>query len=598
MLEDQGLAPTHQSLLHVFRPLRPRLQPSGQAGAWVDPADVFFLSLLLPVDSSLEAWGTGVITATTENSLDTSRNRSRSSGGSVGKNIGAWLHSHVRIVSTAAEVEDSVGWVDVPRGALRNAEKQLACVAGSFRSACFSESVPSPPPHPLHLAINDSADGNDSSLEPIRSRRLFTAGDTYAASLIHVNRLYTKAFGAEQRKVPAHLPHMIDAAAMNELQSRWSEQWDATSSHRFRSPDDMQYAFAYYYFVMNRGHAANGARSLPEKRHFLKTAVDTNGDGFLDDNELRTLATIVKNKTPKDEEVEALRSCALYNSSSFSLSQSTTESSSLTSISSSSLHRLQYGALHKSFSASLRLFPSLDQVLHCVVISDALASNVAWTLRHPTHSLGTDKDISFEMIGDNVTAVLTQLDSIRARQSKFICVNDNIQTTDPAALSELTSVLHDFFESFFPKPSQFELPAGVSNPTLYWDEYAQMRPRNMDNPRRAVSHWFWQWLATASNAVESRAADVKVTLVGFSRKLLLVLLSQLPPAASSTAPTATLDRAAAGLQRETYRPPEQSGGDEERGGAQNLLISTAALVTVGLCLRALISRGLARRHED
>ena len=34
--------------------------------------------------------------------------------------------------------------------------------------------------------------------------------DTYAQSLIHVNRLYNKAFGVENRKVPAHVPHMID----------------------------------------------------------------------------------------------------------------------------------------------------------------------------------------------------------------------------------------------------------------------------------------------------------------------------------------------------------------------------------------------------
>eukprot|EP01042_Synura_sphagnicola_P015901 gene15902-biopygen15913 len=34
--------------------------------------------------------------------------------------------------------------------------------------------------------------------------------DTYAQSLIHVNRLYNKAFGTENRKVPAHVPHMID----------------------------------------------------------------------------------------------------------------------------------------------------------------------------------------------------------------------------------------------------------------------------------------------------------------------------------------------------------------------------------------------------
>lgn len=41
---------------------------------------------------------------------------------------------------------------------------------------------------------------------------------------------------------------------------------------------------------------------------------------------------------------------------------------------------------------------------------------------------------------------------MRKRQSKFICVNDNIANmTQP-----LRSALHAFYESFFPSPSQFE----------------------------------------------------------------------------------------------------------------------------------------------
>jgi len=81
-------------------------------------------------------------------------------------------------------------------------------------------------------------------------RRLL--GDTYAQSLIHVNRMYNRAFGTENRKVPAHVPHMVNRDIMEELQARWPEQWAATSTHRFRSPVDMQYSFAYYHYVMNR----------------------------------------------------------------------------------------------------------------------------------------------------------------------------------------------------------------------------------------------------------------------------------------------------------------------------------------------------------
>ncbi|CAE7499578.1 GNPTAB [Symbiodinium microadriaticum] len=92
--------------------------------------------------------------------------------------------------------------------------------------------------------------------------------------------------------------------------------------------------------------------------------------------------------------------------------------------------------------------------------------NVDWPA---THKMESDKDISFEMIGDNITNTLDQLNSIRYRKTKFVCVND--QMTDPS--SELQRILKDFFLSFFPFPSQFELPSTKQNPTLYYDEYMQ-----------------------------------------------------------------------------------------------------------------------------
>lgn len=43
--------------------------------------------------------------------------------------------------------------------------------------------------------------------------------DTFADSLRHVNRLYNKQFGFASRKVPAHMPHMIDKRIMSDLQA-------------------------------------------------------------------------------------------------------------------------------------------------------------------------------------------------------------------------------------------------------------------------------------------------------------------------------------------------------------------------------------------
>ena len=42
--------------------------------------------------------------------------------------------------------------------------------------------------------------------------------DAYSDSLRYVNKIYNIKFGFTSRKVPAHMPHMIDIDIMKELQ--------------------------------------------------------------------------------------------------------------------------------------------------------------------------------------------------------------------------------------------------------------------------------------------------------------------------------------------------------------------------------------------
>ena len=46
------------------------------------------------------------------------------------------------------------------------------------------------------------------------------------------------------------MPHMIDVPIMQKLQSKFPAEFERTSSHKFRSSDDVQYAFAYFWFLM------------------------------------------------------------------------------------------------------------------------------------------------------------------------------------------------------------------------------------------------------------------------------------------------------------------------------------------------------------
>lgn len=43
--------------------------------------------------------------------------------------------------------------------------------------------------------------------------------DTFADSLRYVNKILNSKFGFTSRKVPAHMPHMIDRLVMEELQA-------------------------------------------------------------------------------------------------------------------------------------------------------------------------------------------------------------------------------------------------------------------------------------------------------------------------------------------------------------------------------------------
>ena len=102
----------------------------------------------------------------------------------------------------------------------------------------------------IEAAAVDGAVADTYRTGHFRSRRLM-ADDTFADSLRHVNRIFTKAYGHEARKVPAHMPHFIQSDVMQALQERFAEEFDRTSSHKVRTGDDMQYAFSYFYFLMN-----------------------------------------------------------------------------------------------------------------------------------------------------------------------------------------------------------------------------------------------------------------------------------------------------------------------------------------------------------
>lgn len=78
------------------------------------------------------------------------------------------------------------------------------------------------------------------------------------------------------------------------------------------------------------------------------------------------------------------------------------------------------------------------------------------------------------MIGTNHTDVRRALDGIRQFRHKFICLNDNMNHSNPES-HNVVGVLRDFYESLVPLPSEFELRDGFMNPEgLYINQIRAM----------------------------------------------------------------------------------------------------------------------------
>ena len=109
---------------------------------------------------------------------------------------------------------------------------------------------PSTPPPAEFSPLFTSADPNSylnassspfSRLSPLVNPNGRHLLDTYGDSLRHVTTLLSQRYGKGQnRKAPAHMPHLIDRRVMEQLQAKWPDHYEATSAHRFRHPADMQ----------------------------------------------------------------------------------------------------------------------------------------------------------------------------------------------------------------------------------------------------------------------------------------------------------------------------------------------------------------------
>ncbi|XP_022082815.1 N-acetylglucosamine-1-phosphotransferase subunits alpha/beta-like isoform X2 [Acanthaster planci] len=272
--------------------------------------------------------------------------------------------------------------------------------------------------------------------------------DTFADSLIHVNRIYNKRFGFIARKVPGHIPHMIDINIMKELQAEFPDEFDATSSHQIRHSKDMQFAFSYMYYVIGSPKEVNTNEIFDE--------FDTDHSGVLSDREIRTLATRLFELPLDLQTLSSLENNFIQCAK--NLSREVYEDPSLTQ--------------EKYYEEKM---PQVTKALvaKCSAVTDLMQKSVKGQTNYKYEILG-DEDIAFKMIRTNVSQVIGQLDDIRKNPKKFVCLNDNIDHASPEAYM-VKAVLQDFYEALFPIVSQFELPREYRNRFLHVDELREWR---------------------------------------------------------------------------------------------------------------------------
>ncbi|KAK8790856.1 hypothetical protein WA158_005487 [Blastocystis sp. Blastoise] len=278
--------------------------------------------------------------------------------------------------------------------------------------------------------------------------------DTYRESLIYTIKQFINVFGKVKGKphVPAHMPHMLNKHVLEEVSHRFSGEFEKTSSHRFRDVEDMQYAFTYFRYMMER----EKEKEIDSLRAVWDMFIDTNHDGIADINEYRTLLAMIQDGKINDEKVERLSRCI---------------SPEAVTVTEYEDHDGQYKRITKFKPAvTFELFMACDEAVSSVKSNVIQRQKLDLSpMTHIEDHVDTtdDQSVAFEMINDDYNYTTEKLDSIRARHSKFICINDDMNSPSPAVIK----ALKDFYDSFFPFPSPFEYDRHLQNMYLNINYY-------------------------------------------------------------------------------------------------------------------------------
>ncbi|XP_034233894.1 N-acetylglucosamine-1-phosphotransferase subunits alpha/beta [Thrips palmi] len=301
--------------------------------------------------------------------------------------------------------------------------------------------------------LNESAD--QTLMEKENQRQIWYGKskhrilDSFAESLLYVNMMYNKEYGFETRRVPAHAPHLIEKHIMSELQERFPREWDETSSHKLRSPVDMQFAFSYFYFLMSE--------EVDVTVEELFKSYDTDQSGTWSDREIRTLMTRLYPAPLNPHHLLQFEDFVL-NCARKMPSTEATPTNVLT-------------PMYERYQDSPLPTVTWELVNSCSELKKIMLTNLGKRKKYSYEVVREwSKDVTFKMLHSNVSHLVGHLDDIRRNPKKFVCLNDNLDPKQEDENAMVRAVLRDFYHSFFPLPSQFELPLDMRNRFLHVSE--------------------------------------------------------------------------------------------------------------------------------
>lgn len=103
--------------------------------------------------------------------------------------------------------------------------------------------------------------------------------------MLHTQRRLNVHHGFRARRVIGHVGFLLDAEVLHDFHLEFAAEVAATRANRFRSRNDLQFAFAYYHHLMERRTDRSVATIFDE--------FDTDRSGSWSDREIRTLLTRV-----------------------------------------------------------------------------------------------------------------------------------------------------------------------------------------------------------------------------------------------------------------------------------------------------------------